>query len=142
MLIRKPVSEVFEAIINPEIITKFWFTKSTGRLKKGETVTWTWEMYGVSTTAIVLEFEENKRILLEWGDPEEKTQVEWIFTEMAEGTFVEVSDSGYKGTSDEITNKLIDSTGGFTLVLAGMKSYLEHGINLHLIYDRHPNHRV
>ena len=28
MLIRKPVAEVFEAFINPEITTKFWFTKS------------------------------------------------------------------------------------------------------------------
>jgi hypothetical protein len=27
-LIRKPVAEVFEAIVNPEITTKFWFTRS------------------------------------------------------------------------------------------------------------------
>jgi uncharacterized protein YndB with AHSA1/START domain len=32
MLICKPANEVFEAIINPEITTKFWFTKSSGRL--------------------------------------------------------------------------------------------------------------
>ena len=30
MLIRKPVAEVFEAIVNPEITTKFWFTRSSG----------------------------------------------------------------------------------------------------------------
>lgn len=142
MLIRKPISEVFEAIVNPDIITKFWFTKSTGKLEKGKTVTWTWEMYGASTTATVLELEENKRILLEWGDPEERTQVEWLFAEMPEGTFLEVSDSGYKGTSDEVTAKLIDSTGGFSFVLAGLKAYLEHGIELGLVYDRHPNYRV
>ncbi len=28
MLIRKPIQEVFEAFINPEITTKFWFTHS------------------------------------------------------------------------------------------------------------------
>ena len=27
MLIRKPVAEVFEAFINPDITSKFWFTK-------------------------------------------------------------------------------------------------------------------
>jgi len=32
MLIRKPVEQVFEAFINPEITIKFWFSKSTGRL--------------------------------------------------------------------------------------------------------------
>ncbi len=142
MLIRKPVSEVFDAIVNPDITTNFWFTKSTGRLEKGHTVTWTWEMYGASTDVTVLECEQNQRILMEWGEPEEKTNVEWKFTELSEGTFVEVSDSGYSGTPEEITSKLIDSTGGFTLVLAGMKSFLEHGTNLNLIYDRHPNHRI
>ncbi len=30
LLIRKPVGEVFEAFVNPEITTKFWFTKSSG----------------------------------------------------------------------------------------------------------------
>ncbi len=28
MLIRKPVTEVFEAFIDPTITTNFWFTKS------------------------------------------------------------------------------------------------------------------
>ena len=33
MLIRKPVAEVFEAFVDPDITTKFWFTKSSGRLE-------------------------------------------------------------------------------------------------------------
>lgn len=40
MLIRKPVEDVFEAFINPEVTTNFWFTKSTGKLEEGKTVTW------------------------------------------------------------------------------------------------------
>ena len=36
MLIRKPVKDVFEAIINPEITTKFSFTKSSGRLDENK----------------------------------------------------------------------------------------------------------
>ncbi len=30
MLIRKPVAEVFEAFVNPDITSKFWFTKGSG----------------------------------------------------------------------------------------------------------------
>ena len=30
LLIRKPVAEVFEAFIDPGIITKFWFDRSSG----------------------------------------------------------------------------------------------------------------
>ena len=45
MLIRKPVGEVFEAIVNPEITTKFWFTRSSGRLAVGRPIRWDWQMY-------------------------------------------------------------------------------------------------
>ena len=38
MLIRRPVADVFEAFINPEITTKFWFTKSSGKLETGKQV--------------------------------------------------------------------------------------------------------
>ena len=39
LLIRKPVEEVFEAFINPKVITKFWFTKGSGRMEAGKQVT-------------------------------------------------------------------------------------------------------
>ena len=45
MLIRKPVSEVFEAFVDPAITSKFWFTKGSGRLQAGKQVRWDWEMY-------------------------------------------------------------------------------------------------
>jgi len=48
MMIRKPVSEVFQAFIDPAITTKFWFTKSSGQLEVGRTNTREWEMYNVS----------------------------------------------------------------------------------------------
>jgi uncharacterized protein YndB with AHSA1/START domain len=47
MLIRRPAIEVFEAFVNPDIITQFWFTKSSGRLAPGAQVEWAWEMYDV-----------------------------------------------------------------------------------------------
>jgi uncharacterized protein YndB with AHSA1/START domain len=33
MLIRRSVADVFEAFIDPDVTTNFWFTKSSGRLK-------------------------------------------------------------------------------------------------------------
>jgi len=40
MLIRKPVDEVFESFINPEVTINFWFTKSSGNLEKGKSIKW------------------------------------------------------------------------------------------------------
>lgn len=36
MLIRRPVETVFEAFVNLEITTRFWFTKSSGPLESGK----------------------------------------------------------------------------------------------------------
>ena len=49
MMIRKPIAQVFQAFVDPTITTKFWFTKSSGKLEENKTITWEWEMYNVST---------------------------------------------------------------------------------------------
>lgn len=40
IMISKPVKKVFNVFIDPAITTNFWFTKSSGKLVKGETVKW------------------------------------------------------------------------------------------------------
>ncbi|MFB3169518.1 SRPBCC family protein [Neobacillus sp. 179-C4.2 HS] len=140
MLIRKPVEEVYEAFINPEITTKFWFTKSSGRLEEGKTIRWDWEMYGVGDELFVKETEKNKLIRIEWTDG---TQVEWIFTPRADNqTFVSITNDGFSGSSDEMIARAIDSMGGYTMVLSGLKAYLEHNIQLNLVADKAPDANV
>jgi uncharacterized protein YndB with AHSA1/START domain len=78
MLIRKPVSEVFEAFVNPAITSRFWFTKGSGRLEAGKQIRWDWEMYNHSVEVSVKAIEENKRILIVWGAYGEATTVEWV----------------------------------------------------------------
>ncbi len=139
MLIRKPVEEVFEAFINPEITTKFWFTKSSGRIKAGTQVTWYWEMYNFSVQVKVREIIENKRILIDWGNYDSATSVEWIFIPYGNNaTYVSITNSGFKGDGDKLVSDVLDSKGGFTWVLAGAKAWLEHHINLNLIADAFP----
>jgi len=53
MVIRRPAAEVFEAFVNPDITTQFWFTRSSGRLEPGTQVEWSWEMYNVSAAVTV-----------------------------------------------------------------------------------------
>ncbi|AZN96738.1 polyketide cyclase [Mesorhizobium sp. M9A.F.Ca.ET.002.03.1.2] len=137
MLIRRPVSEVFEAIVDPAITTKFWFTHSSGRLDSGKPVQWEWRMYGVSTTVEVSEIVTNKKIVMQWSDP--PTTVVWTFTEMpGNATFIEVRNFGFAGSGDEQVKEAVGSTDGFALVLAGAKAWLEQGLTLGLIGDRHP----
>ncbi|WP_137932984.1 SRPBCC family protein [Mesorhizobium comanense] len=137
MLIRRPVAEVFEAIVDPAITTKFWFTHSSGRLDEGKPVEWEWRMYGVSTKVEVAEIVRDERILMQWSDP--PTTVVWTFTQMPDNaTFLEVRNFGFAGNGDEQVSQAIGSTDGFSLVLAGAKAWLEQGLTLGLIGDRHP----
>lgn len=140
MLIRKPVALVFEAFIDPGVTTKFWFTKSSGRLETGKQVTWTWEMYGASTQVMAKVIEPNKRIVIEWDGYSGRTTVEWKFAAQKEGsTFVSITESGWTGNGDELVQYAMDSTQGFTWTLAGGKALLEHDVRLNLVADRFPN---
>lgn len=139
MLIRRPVAAVFDAFVNPTITTKFWFTKSSGPLEAGKQVQWEWEMYGVGAPVTTKVIEPNRRIVIEWPGYSGLTTVEWTFAAQQDGTtFVTITESGFTGSGDEVVQQVTDSTGGFTLVLAGLKAWLEHGIQLNLVGDRFP----
>jgi uncharacterized protein YndB with AHSA1/START domain len=141
MLIRKPADEVYEAFVDPAVTTKFWFTKGSDRLDAGKAVTWTWAMYGVSTRVEVKELVPGKRILIEWdAGTKEASAVEWTFSERGAGrTFVEVRNFDLKGDADAQVSRAINSAGGFALVLASAKAWLEQGIELNLMRDAHPD---
>jgi uncharacterized protein YndB with AHSA1/START domain len=138
MLIRKPVADVFEAFVDPAITSKIWFTKGSGKLEPGAQVQWDWEMFDASAQVNVRDVVPNERILIEW-EGYGTTTVEWRFVPLtADTTFVSITNAGFSGAGDEIVRHAIESTEGFTLVLAGLKALLEHDVILNLIADRFP----
>jgi uncharacterized protein YndB with AHSA1/START domain len=137
MLIRRPVAEVFEAFVDPAVTSHFWFSRGTGRLEPGKTVTWHWEPYHASAEVRVKAVEPNARIEIEWAEYGNPTTVEWQFTARPDGTtFVSITNTGFRGDAAEITQQAVSSTEGFTLVLAGLKAWLEHRVVLNLVWDR------
>src|SRR5687768_6253086 len=140
MLICKPVAEVFEALVDPAITSHFWFSKGSDRLETGKRIRWDWEMYGHHTYVDVKAIEMNKRILVEWDGPENPTAVEWTFENKGNNTtFVVVKNWGFKGTDDKVVAQAIDSTGGFTFLLAALKVFLEHAIEPNFVVDHAPD---
>lgn len=139
MVIRRPAADIFEAFVDPAITTHFWFTHSSGRLVAGQKIKWDWQMYGVSTMVEVKAMEEGKRILIEWNGPHNPSLVEWRFEPRDDGsTLVRIRNWRFEGDDNKTVAEAIDSTGGFNLVLAGAKAFLEHGLALNLIADHHP----
>jgi uncharacterized protein YndB with AHSA1/START domain len=140
MLIRRPVSEVFEAFVDPAITSRFWFSRGSARLEAGQSVRWDWEMYGFSADATVKALEPNRSILVEWSAYGVPTDIEWVFSARAGGTtFVSITNSGFSGSPQEIAKLAVGATEGFSFVLAGAKALLEHDVRLNLVPDRFPD---
>lgn len=139
MLIRRPPAQVFKALVDPDVTTGFWFTNSTGKLMPGAHVRWDSEMYGASADVHVKELEEDHRILIEWGEGDEFATVEFLLVPFDDdATFVEVTESGFAGTGDELLARVAGSTGGFTIMLCALKALLEHDVVLTAVADRFP----
>jgi uncharacterized protein YndB with AHSA1/START domain len=97
-------------------------------------------MYDLNVDVDVKVLEPNKRIIVEWSSGEAPTTVEWRFTPYSDDTtLVSITNSGFTGNEQSITKQALDSTEGFAFVLAGLKAYLEHGVQLNLVADRHPS---
>ena len=141
MLIRKPPAEVFQAFIDPAITSRFWFTRGSGLLEVGKRVRWHWDMYNFFITVDVKAIEHPRRITIEWAaEGKPPTTIDWTFDARPDGTtFVHSEERGFRGSRDEVVQAALNSMQGFTFVLAGLKAWLEHGVELQLVRDRHPD---
>lgn len=136
MLIRKPVHEVFEAMVNPAITSQFWFSKGTGRLDKEKKVEWAWEMYGVSQEVTVHQVTPDRSIAFNWGD----TDVTITFEPKGDNaTFISMEESGWAADDPNLIELIVGQTEGWTLVCASLKAYLEQGVRIKVVEDRHPD---
>ena len=61
---------------------------------------------------------------------------------MNSSVFVTITNENFNGDQDSIIAEAIDSMGGFSLVLAAAKAWLEHKLDLKLIIDRAPEAHV
>jgi uncharacterized protein YndB with AHSA1/START domain len=133
ILIRKPVTEVFRAFTDPEMLTRFWLARASDRLAPEARVHWDFMVSGASVDVVVKSFESDRRILIDWSDG---TSVEWTFTPRTEGTIVTVANAGFSGTDEERIATAIEATQGFTLVLCDLKTLLERGESCHIVADK------
>jgi uncharacterized protein YndB with AHSA1/START domain len=141
MLIRRPPADVFQAIVDPAVTTKIWFTKSTGSMTPGAELLWEWNMYEVSSQISVELVEQDSRVRFRWSGyvPDRPTTVEFRLIPWKEGTYTEVTETGFTGTGDQLVRYVTDSTSGFTFLVSSLKALLEFDVVLGVVADAHPN---
>ena len=132
MGILKSSSEIFEAVVNPDIMSRYFISGSTGRMESGKTLTWTWTDYEGEHQVKVGKIENDKVVSFEWSGSGVNCVV--VITLEPNGddkTLVMITESewqaDYKGA-----NQCMGQVEGWTHFLMCMKAYLEHGIDLRI----------
>lgn len=125
--IYKQIDKVFEAILNPEIMSNYFISKGSGRLEQGKEVQWEFPEFDGSYPVQVKEIIQNKFIILDW-DPKSLVKIE-LEEDSNKNTTVRVSEEGYQLDKAGI-KWAIGQTEGWTNFLTCMKAWLEYGIHL------------
>lgn len=140
--IAKPVHEVFEAVADPARLSRYFATGAgtRGRLETGATVTWDFHDFPGAFPVKVVEIVPDKKIVLMWASADDAAEgetfaphdnrVTFEFDGLEDGrTLVIITEEGWDETPRGI-RAAFGNTEGWTGMLAALKVWIEHGINI------------
>jgi uncharacterized protein YndB with AHSA1/START domain len=135
--VSRPVAEVYEAVADPDQLSKYFTTGGArGRLEAGSEVTWDFHDFPGAFPVRVLESDPPHRIVIEWEAAASATEDGWTTTvfefeplDEDTRTLVTVTESSWQPT-DEGAKRAFGNCEGWTGMLAALKAWVEHGINL------------
>ena len=134
--INRPVSEVFNAVIDRHVMEKYFTTSSSSSLIEGQKIDWFWQHWG-ENSVFVNRIIENELIELtldskNWAktDPGYDVKVIFEFEDLGQGaTRLSISEKGWKTDADGLKASH-ENCGGWQHMADCLKAWLEHGIDL------------
>jgi uncharacterized protein YndB with AHSA1/START domain len=136
LFVSRPVEIMFEAVVDPQILSHYFTTGgASGRIEAGRRVTWDFHDFPGAFAVEVEEVVPNERIVLRWPANDESgrlyhTRVTFTFTPTEDGrTRVEIAESGWPDTPTG-RKASYGNCMGWSQMLAALKMWVEHGINL------------
>jgi uncharacterized protein YndB with AHSA1/START domain len=128
--ILKPARKVFEAIVDPEKMSNYFISKSSGKMEEGKQIKWRFPEFDTEFPIRVGKIEKDKYISYYWNVDEKELLVEMMLTPKdRDATIVTITEKSRD--NDEVGIKwLMGNTEGWANFLACLKAYLEYGINL------------
>jgi len=128
--IQKPAKEVYQAIIDPEKMTNYFISKSTGPMEEGITVWWDFPEFEETSPVRIGKLILNEFISFSWDIGEKELTVEITLVPQKDGsTLVKITEREMENDEAGI-NWLKGNTEGWANFLVCLKAYLEYGINL------------
>lgn len=135
--IGRPSAEVYEAVADPEQLSKYFTTGGArGRLHPGSEVTWDFHDFPGAFPVTVVEADPPRRIVIEWAgvattgeNGTTRTTFEFEAIDDDTRTLVTITESSWLLTG-EGAKHAFGNCEGWTGMLAALKAWVEHGINL------------
>lgn len=135
--ISRPAAEVYEAIADPAQLSRYFATGGArGRLEAGAEVTWDFADFPGAFPVTVVEAEPSRRIVIEWegeetavGRGRTRTTFELEPIDSGARTLVTITEEAWAPTAAG-AKAAFGNCEGWTSMLAALKAWVEHGINL------------
>ena len=130
MGILKPIHDVFEAIVDPGKMNKYFVSKSSGRMENGKTLRWEWEDFDAEHEVRVEKIEQDKFISFKWDGSGIECTVNISLEKVdTSHTLVKIVEEKWKADFDG-AKKCSGQVEGWTHFLCCLKAYLEYDVNL------------
>lgn len=135
--VSRPCAEVYEAVADPAQLSQYFTTGGArGRLEPDAEISWDFHDFPGAFPVTVLEADPPRRIVVRWSgeataDEQGHTTTTFEF-EPIDGdtrTLVTITESSWQPTEAGARNAF-GNCEGWTGMLAALKVWLEHGINL------------
>jgi uncharacterized protein YndB with AHSA1/START domain len=128
----KPAAEVFDAVVRPDRLNRYFVQAASGPLVEGATVKWRFAEVPGEHDVRVRRVVKDQRLVLEWNAAggDHTIEVEMTFQPLdAATTMVQISERGWRETPEDIRSSY-GNAGGWMHMMCCLKAYLEYGINL------------
>lgn len=125
--ILRPVSDVYEGIVDPANMTNYFISESSGRMETGKELLWKFPEFPDRYPVSEIEVVADRSVSFVW-DPD--TRVNITLEELPDNSTLVRVNEGSKELNETNLKWVLENTAGWGNFLACLKAYLEHGINL------------
>ena len=125
--IQQPANVVFEAIIDPDEMSHYFISESSGRMEEGKALQWKFPEFPGEFEVQVGKIVANQEVNYSWDPP-----VNVCFTledQQDQSTIVRITE-GSKPFTPENVEWVIQQTEGWANFLACLKAWVDHGFEL------------
>lgn len=129
-IVLKPANEVFEAIVNPDKLSNFFISRTSGPFKEGKNITWFFDDVGGELSVSIKEIIHNSYISFYWAASGitaiVKIKLESINSDKAS---ILITEESFPMDMEGV-NQALGQTQGWTDFICCLKAFLYNGINL------------